>query len=100
MKRTRTLQLERLEDRTTPSTLTVGFVPDGTQVGTQQSNLSQDYTGIAPAVWQQQLLGTLQMAAFQAGATLSVVPDDGASMNAAAPQDGALRVAAVDQLFA
>ena len=103
MKRSSPLRLERLEDRTNPSSLTVSFVPDGTQVGMQASELSQDNAGIAPAVWQQQLLSELQTAisaASQTSVTLTLVPDDGASMNAPAPQDGALRIAAVDQLFA
>ena len=32
--------------------------------------------------------------------TLSLVPDDGGSMNTPAPESGAIRIAAVDQLFA
>ena len=103
MKRSNPLRLERLEDRTNPSSLTVSFVPDGTQVGALHSELYQDYTGIAPAVWQQQLLGQLQTALSSANhttMTLSIVPDDGAALNVAAPQDGALRIAAVNELFA
>jgi hypothetical protein len=92
------LRLERLEDRTTPSTTTVSFVPDGALVGTQQSTLYHDLSAISPAVWQQQLLGQLQTLAGTT-TTLALVPDDGASMNAPAPQDGAIRVAAVDELF-
>ena len=91
-----------MEDRTNPSSLTVSFVPDGTQVGALQSQLYQDNTGTSPAVWQQQIVSELQAvlsAASQTNVTLSIVPDDGASMNAAAPQDGALRIAGVDELF-
>lgn len=86
---------------TNPTQLTVSFVPDGTAVGSQQSQLFQDYNALAPtAVWQQEILASLQGVAAQANATLTVVPDDGASLTASAPQDGAIRVAAVDQLFA
>ena len=45
MKRSNSLHLERLEDRTNPSSLTVSFVPDGTQVGSLQSELYQDMPG-------------------------------------------------------
>jgi hypothetical protein len=100
MKRTTTLRLERLEDRTTPSTTTtISFVPDGTVVGTQHSQLFADAGLIPPATWQQQLFNNLQQMAGQSGVTLKLASDDGASMNAPAPQDGAIRVAAVDQLF-
>ena len=102
MKRSILPRLERLEDRTNPSSLTVSFVPDGTQVGALQSQLYQDNAGTSPAVWQQQIVSELQAvlsAASQTNVTLSIVPDDGASMNAAAPQDGALRIAGVDELF-
>ena len=103
MKRSNPLRLERLEARTNPSSLTVSFVPDGTQVGALQSQLYQDNAGITPAVWQQQIVSELQAAlsaATQTNVTLSIVPDDGASMGAAAPQDGAIRIAAVNELFA
>ncbi len=103
MKRPIALRLERLEDRANPSTLTVSFVPDGTQVGALTSELYSDNAGIAPAVWQQQLLGELQTAVSAATlntVTLTLIPDDGASMNTPAPEDGAIRIAAVDQLFA
>ena len=101
MKRSNPLRLERLEDRTNPSSLTVSFVPDGTQVGTLQSQLYQLTAGTSPAVWQQTILGELQTAIspLRPGVTLSIVPDDGASMNAPAPQDGAIRVAAVNEVF-
>ena len=39
MKRSPPLRLEHLEDRLTPTTLTVSFVPDGTQIGSEQSQL-------------------------------------------------------------
>jgi hypothetical protein len=102
VKRSNSLQLERLEDRTNPSSLTVSFVPDGTQVGAVTSELYKDYTGVAPAVWQQMLVGELQTAlssVANTNVTLTIVPDDGATMNAAAPQDGAIRIAAVNELF-
>jgi hypothetical protein len=92
------LRLERLEDRTTPSTTTVSFVPDGTLVGTQHSALYHDLSAFSPAIWQQELLANLQSLAGTT-TTLALVPDDGASMNGPAPQDGAIRVAAVDELF-
>jgi hypothetical protein len=103
MKRSNPLRLERLEDRTNPSSLTISFVPDGTQVGALHSELYQDSTGTSPAVWQQMLVGELQTAlsaASQTNVTLSIVPDDGASMNNLAPEDGAIRIAAVNELFA
>ena len=101
MKRANPLRLERLEDRTTPSTVTLSFVPDGTQVGALQSELYHFYSGVSPAVWQQSLLTEIQSAIspIQPGVTLALVPDDGASMNAPAPQDGAIRIAAVNELF-
>ena len=51
------------------------------------------------ASWQQAIVGMLRNAAYQYGITVQVVPDDGASMNGSAPQDGQLRIAAVDQAF-
>ena len=100
MKRTPPPRLEQLEDRLTPSTLTVSFVPDGTQIGSGLSHLFADLnSAYTPAVWQQNVLNMLQGAASQYGVTLQVVADDGASMNGSAPQDGQLRIAAVDQAF-
>ncbi len=100
MKRTPPPRLEQLEDRLTPSTLTVSFVPDGTQIGSELSHLFADLnSAYTPAVWQQNVLNMLQGAASQYGVTLQVVADDGASMNGSAPQDGQLRIAAVDQAF-
>ncbi len=100
MKRSQSLRLEQLEDRLTPSTLTVSFVPDGTQIGSEQSQLFRDLNPTtSTASWQQNILGMLQNAASQYGITLHVVADDGASMNGSAPEDGQLRIAAVDQAF-
>ena len=100
MKRSPPLRLEHLEDRLTPTTLTVSFVPDGTQIGSEQSQLFRDMNPTAStASWQQGILGMLQNAASQYGITLQVVADDGASMNGSAPEDGQLRIAAVDQAF-
>ncbi len=100
MKRTPSLRLEQLEDRLTPSTLTVSFVPDGTQIGSEQSQLFSDLNPTASAAtWQQDVFNMLQSAASQYNLNLQLVADDGASMNGPAPQDGQLRIAAVDQAF-
>jgi hypothetical protein len=99
-KRSISLRLERLEDRTNPSSLTISFVPDGTVVGALHSELFRDYTGTATATWQQQLLSEIHSGLTDQSTTLSIVPDDGAALNTAAPQDVAIRVAAVNELFA
>lgn len=91
--RTTILRAEILEDRCTPSTfgnpwpdaghLTLSFVPDGTQVGGQTSNLFQSLDAIAPTrVWQTEILRAFQTWAAQANIDVSVVNDDGVPMGA------------------
>jgi len=80
------LWLERLEDRCTPATwgnpwpdpgnLTLSFVPDGTQVGNQTSNLFQKMNALAPTkTWEMEILRAFQNWAVQANINISVVPD-------------------------
>ena len=80
--------------------MTVSFVPDGTQIGSEQSQLFADLNPTAStAAWQQNVFNMLQSAASQYNLNLQLVPDDGASMNGPAPQDGQLRIAGVDAAF-
>src|ERR1700735_2996678 len=86
--RLRPLQLEALEDRTVPTTygvawphpktLTLSFVPDGTLVAGQASNLDAllNTTG-SQSAWEMQVLKAAQTWAAAANVNISVVPDDG-----------------------
>src|SRR5438105_15961150 len=89
MKRLRALLcVERLEDRCTPATwgnpwpdpqhLTLSFVPDGTPVGGQTSNLFQAMSPLGPTqVWQTAMLRAFQTWAVQANINIGVVADQG-----------------------
>ena len=82
------LCVETLEDRCTPTTwgnpwpdaahLRLSFVPDGTEVGSQTSNLFQTMNAIAPtSVWQNAMLQAFQTWAAQAKIDIAVAPDNG-----------------------
>src|SRR6516164_10655923 len=88
MARVRHLRIEQLEDRTVlsafgvpwpdPEHLTLSFVPDGTQVGTAQSNLFQLLNAKYPtAVWENEILRAFQTWAVNANINIGMVPDSG-----------------------
>jgi hypothetical protein len=88
MARSRRLLLEALEDRCVPATfgnpwpdaphLTLSFVPDGTDIGGQKSNLFQAMGSIEPtAVWQRDILRAFQSWASVANINIGLVSDDG-----------------------
>jgi hypothetical protein len=91
MLRPRKLILELLEARDTPATfgipwpdagsLSLSFVPDGTQVGGQQSQLFSLLNAIAPTqTWEQVILRAFQTWAAPTNINLSVGPDSGAPL--------------------
>ena len=100
-----------LEDRCMPSTtgvvwpdgahLRLSFVPDGTQVGSLQSNLFSTFNAIAPtATWESEILRAFQTWASNANLNVGVVADSGAPMGTAGavqgdPRFGDIRIAAV-----
>lgn len=85
------LNVENLEMRMAPATwgnpwpdaahLTLSFVPDGTQVGNHQSNLTQALNSQLKtsnvAAWEQTILRAFQTWAVNANINVSVVPDGG-----------------------
>jgi hypothetical protein len=90
MKR-RPLNLEVLEDRTVPSTLsavwpdpghlTLSFAPDGTNASTGPSNLFAVLNAQAPtAAWEQTILRAFQTWADQANINIGVVGDNGVAL--------------------
>jgi hypothetical protein len=90
---------EVLEDRTVPATfgipwpnpghLTLSFVPDGTQVGTQQSQLFHLLDAVAPtATWQMEILRAFQTWAASTNINLSVVGDSGDPLGTPGPIQG------------
>jgi hypothetical protein len=101
MKRSR-LNLEQLEDRTTPATfgvpwpdaphLTLSFAPDGTAVGGQASQLSQllDQFSSSPA-WQTAVLRAFQTWAVQGNINIGLVPDGGQAAGTTGPVQGDAR---------
>jgi hypothetical protein len=89
MSRSRKLFVEALEDRTAPATfgipwpdagrLSISFVPDGTQVAGQQSQLFNLLNADAPTpTWEQVILRAFQTWAAPTNINLTVVPDSGA----------------------
>src|SRR5262249_23618338 len=88
MKRYCRLSLERLEDRDLPATwgmawpnpqhISVSFVPDGTAIGSAQSNLFQTLNSQAPtSVWETTILQALKTWAVNTNITLALVNDGG-----------------------
>src|SRR5207237_9583542 len=88
MARSRLLNLERLEERWTPTTsgvtwpdgqhLTLSFVPDGTPLGNTTSSLFKTLNAVAPtAVWQREILRAFQAWAANVNVNVGVVPDGG-----------------------
>jgi hypothetical protein len=108
---TRKCTFEILEDRTIPATfgipwpnaghLSLSFVPDGTQVGTAQSNLFSLLDSVAPTpIWEGVLLSAFQK--WAAPTNLNIVPmtDSGAPLGTVGPVQGDprfgdIRIAAV-----
>ena len=86
------IRLEMLEDRTVPtiwgipwtnsSHLTISFVPDGTQVDGQSSNLFQKMSssGLSQSTWQSQVLQAFQAWSNVTNVDFDVVPDSGAPL--------------------
>ena len=82
------LTLEPLEGREVPAVfgfawpspahLTISFVPDGTQIAGNASDLSSKLNAEMPsATWQAQILKAFQTWAVHANIDIGVVPDDG-----------------------
>lgn len=110
MRRRCRLNVDRLEDRSTPAVfgvpwadprhLTVSFVPDGTQVGSQQSNLFATLDTSGPtSSWQHEILRALQSWSATANIDVGVVADNGAAIGTTAPEGnpppfGDIRIAA------
>jgi hypothetical protein len=110
MIRSRHLQLEELEDRCVPATfgnpwpdathLTLSFVPDGTRIGSQTSNLFATLNTIEPtAVWQRDILRAVQSWGSVANLNIGVVSDDGEALGTPGrpqgdPRFGDIRIAA------
>jgi hypothetical protein len=105
------LTLEVLEDRTVPATfgipwpnpghLTLSFVPDGTHVGNQTSQLFSLLNAVAPTqTWQMEILRAFQSWAQQTNINLSVVTDSGDPLGTVGPiqsdsRFGDIRISAV-----
>jgi hypothetical protein len=103
---------ERLEDRCTPATwgnpwpnsehITLSFVPDGTQVGNQTSDLFSLLNAEMPtATWETIILKAFQTWAVNADINVGVVPDGGEPLGTPGliqgdPRFGDIRIAAVD----
>lgn len=101
------LQVERLEDRVTPSTawisprrLTLSFVPDGTFVSSAASNLFQTLNSQLPAGdWRLEILRAVQTWAVNANVNVGLVADGGQPLGAGGlvqgdPRFGDIRIAA------
>lgn len=101
MKSPRRLSVEHLEDRTTPawgipwfdgSSLTLSFVPDGTNISGNPSNLSS-LLGSAgtPQEWQREILRAYQTWVVEANLNVGLVGDGGQPMGIAGPPQGDIR---------
>src|SRR5262245_49764817 len=100
MERRRRLHIEPLEDRRTPAifnvpwadgqNLTISFVPDGTAVDNQTSNLFQSLqaSGLSVEVWQREILRAFQTWAENANLNLGVVVDGGHPLGASGLPQG------------
>ncbi len=112
MVRSRRLLLEELEDRCVPATfgnpwpdaphLTISFVPDGTLVGVQASNLFATLNALEPtAAWQRDILRAFQAWGNVANINFGLVSDDGEALGTPGrpqgdPRFGDIRIAAVN----
>jgi hypothetical protein len=111
MTRYRRLTLEALEDREllatwgmawpNPQHVTVSFVPDGTAIGSAQSNLFQTLNSQAPAsVWETTILQAIKTWAANTNISITLVNDCGQPIGTAGdiqgdPRFGDIRVAAM-----
>jgi hypothetical protein len=103
--------LEPLEDRTLPATIwgvawpnpqhvTVSFVPDGTAIGSAQSNLFQTLNSQAPtSVWETTILQAIKAWAAVTNISVAVVNDGGQPIGTSGfiqgdPRFGDIRIAA------
>jgi hypothetical protein len=100
--------LEQLENRLVPNAslwpdadhLTLSFVPDGTSVAGQSSNLNAKFNAVAPtATWQQTILKAFQTWASQSNINVGVVADGGeplgtTGLDQSDPRFGDIRIAA------
>jgi hypothetical protein len=107
----RKLLLELLEDRTAPATfgnpwpdagrLSLGFVPDGTDVAGQQSQLFGLLNAVAPTqTWEGVILRAFQTWAATTNINLTLMADNGAPLGTPGPVQhdarfGDIRIAAV-----
>src|SRR5208282_3668786 len=107
----RPLLLEQLEDRLVPTVwgipwpdpqhLTISFVPDGTNVAGQSSNLFQTMNQIASTHdWEMTILKAFQTWAADANVNVGIVPDGGQPLGAPGlvqgdSRFGDIRIAAV-----
>jgi hypothetical protein len=95
------LALERLEERLAlysvsgnawpaPQLITISFMPDGTSVNGQSSNLFSTFTAKfgSAATWQNQILKAAQYWAQQTNINFAVVPDNGAAGGSGSYQQG------------
>src|SRR5439155_20505301 len=111
MPRSARLLLERLEDRCTPSTsgitwpdgshLTLSFVPDGTLVAGNPSNLFSTFNAVAPtADWVREIVRAFQTWASQTNVNVGIVNDGGQALGTTGivqgdSRFGDIRIAAV-----
>jgi hypothetical protein len=106
------LQVERLEDRLTPSTfgnvwpvpnqLTLSFAPDGTQIGSSSSNLFGLLGAKTSTSWESEILRAFQNWAVNSNINIGVVSDNGLPFGTAGdiqgdPRFGAIRIGAIPQ---
>jgi hypothetical protein len=95
----RPLGVEKLEDRTVPTTLfgnpwpqadrvTVSFAPDGTDVAGVPSALSSALGGMGEAAWQAEITRAFQTWAAVTNVNFAVVSDNGAEFGAPGPVQG------------
>jgi Matrixin len=104
------LRLEQLEERNLPATwgmpwpnpqhVTVSFVPDGTAIGSGQSNLFQTLNSQAPtSVWETTILQAIKTWAANTNISIALANDGGQAMGISGdiqgdPRFGDIRVAA------
>lgn len=91
------LAIERLEDRSTPAvgvpwidstSLSLSFVPDGTDISGTPSSTTSYFGATPPSVWQKEMLRAFQTWAVQANINVGLTTDGGQAMGVAgAPQE-------------